>query len=130
MQGRRAGAFCRHAAPRDPSFSSVDEELLKELEQMPIVLTTQDEQDVVEVVRGLKVGQGRQALLCASSCSWHGLIEHHVVQERFSNFRSWLRPVIRVRADAFLQFRGHACAALSLTCSMHASWYAAKNIRV
>ena len=64
VQGRRAGGTCRHAAPRDPSFSSVDEELLKELEQVPIVLTTQDERDVVEVVHGLKVGQPAGSAVC------------------------------------------------------------------
>jgi len=42
------------ASPSD-SLGSVDEELLKELENVPVVLTTQDEMDVRTVVKGLKV---------------------------------------------------------------------------
>jgi hypothetical protein len=46
--------FCTRATPSD-SFSSVDEEMLKELENVPVVLTTQDEMDLRDVVKGLKV---------------------------------------------------------------------------
>ena len=42
----------------------MDEELLRELDQVPIVLTTQDERDVVEVVHGLKVSSAQPAVLC------------------------------------------------------------------
>lgn len=42
------------ASPSD-SLGSVDEDLIKELENMPVVLTTQDEMDVRTVVKGLKV---------------------------------------------------------------------------
>lgn len=36
------------------SFGSIDEELLKELKKVPAVLATQDELDLVEVVKGLQ----------------------------------------------------------------------------
>lgn len=36
------------------SFGSIDEELLKELKKVPAVLATQDELDVVEIVKGLQ----------------------------------------------------------------------------
>lgn len=52
MQGLRP-CLCK-ASPSD-SLGSVDEELLKELENVPVVLTTQDEMDVRTVVKGLKV---------------------------------------------------------------------------
>lgn len=47
-------SFCNRVSPSD-SLGSVDEELLKELENVPVVLTTQDEMDVRVVVKGLKV---------------------------------------------------------------------------
>ena len=36
------------------SFGSIDEEILKELKKVPAVLATQDELDLVEVVKGLR----------------------------------------------------------------------------
>ena len=36
------------------SFGSIDEEVLKELKNVPAVLATQDELDLVEVVKGLR----------------------------------------------------------------------------
>ncbi len=36
------------------SFGSIDEEILKELNNVPAVLATQDEMDLVEVVRDLR----------------------------------------------------------------------------
>lgn len=36
------------------SFGSIDEEVLKELKNVPMVLATQDEMDMVDVFRGLR----------------------------------------------------------------------------
>lgn len=59
-------------SPSD-SLGSVDEDLIKELENMPVVLTTQDEMDVRVVVKGLK--------------------------ERMPNVRDWLRPIILAKTS-------------------------------
>lgn len=43
----------QNATPSD-SFGSIDEEVLKELKNVPAVLATQDEMDVMAVARGLR----------------------------------------------------------------------------
>jgi hypothetical protein len=53
MQGLRP-CFCK--VSQSDSLGSVDEDLIKELENVPVVLSTQDEMDVRVVVRDLKVG--------------------------------------------------------------------------
>ena len=49
------------------SFGSIDEEVLKELKNVPAVLATQDELDLVDVVKGLRHRlkvQPTKTLLC------------------------------------------------------------------
>ena len=41
-------------ASSSDSFGSIDEEVLKELKNVPMVLATQDEMDMRDVVRGLR----------------------------------------------------------------------------
>jgi hypothetical protein len=41
-------------ATSSDSFGSIDEEVLKELKNVPAVLATQDEMDVMSVARGLR----------------------------------------------------------------------------
>ncbi len=41
-------------ATSSDSFGSIDEEVLKELKNVPAVLATQDEMDVLAVARGLR----------------------------------------------------------------------------
>ena len=51
------------------SLGSVDEDLIKELENVPVVLSTQDEMDVRVVVRGLKVGSPILVNECCCECT-------------------------------------------------------------
>ncbi|KAK9907769.1 hypothetical protein WJX75_009683 [Coccomyxa subellipsoidea] len=63
--------FCK--VSQSDSLGSVDEDLIKELENVPVVLSTQDEMDVRVVVRDLK--------------------------ERMPNVREWLRPIVLAKTS-------------------------------
>ena len=58
----------RQNASSSDSFGSIDEEVLKELKNVPMVLATQDEMDMRHIVRGLRhrLKVWNQAQPCAS----------------------------------------------------------------